>query len=94
MIELIPGSYFHPDLINSNKVEGKLNVWRGFDITVSAYNKTLFLQIDPCSRVLREESFFQTIESDRENLKIEEINIKYKGSPVLRKYGSPKIFKI
>lgn len=94
MIELYPGSYFSSDFINLHKAEGRLNVWRGFDITVSAYNKRLFLQIDPCSRVLREESFLQTLEADRQRITLEEINFKYKGHPVLRRYGAPKIYKI
>ena len=36
----------------------------------------------------------KTIESERKNLTLEEINLKYKGATVLRKYGSPKIFRI
>jgi predicted HNH restriction endonuclease len=39
MIELYPGSYFSCDTINKNKAEGRLNVWRGFDVTVTVYNK-------------------------------------------------------
>lgn len=94
MVELTPGSYYERESINNNKVEGKLNVWRGFDITVATYNKKIYLQVDPCSRVLRQDSFFQTLDDERRRISLEEINAKYKGSPVLRRYGTPKIYKI
>jgi hypothetical protein len=71
MVELYPGSYFSCDTINKNKAEGRLNVWRGFDVTVTVYNKILYLQVDPCSRVLRDESFLETMEADRRVLGLE-----------------------
>ena len=54
MIELSPGNYYNTDTLNDNQADGMLSVWRGFNITVSIYNKSLYLQIDPCSRVLRD----------------------------------------
>ena len=94
MVELTPGSYYDPHTINENKASGGLNVMRGFDITVSVFNKKLFLQVDPCSRILRQESFLDTLQFERKNISFEEIVLKYKGSPVMRKYGSPKIYKV
>lgn len=80
--------------MDKNRVEGRLNVWRGLNITVTVLNKSLYLQVDPCSRVLRDESFLETLEADRKRLSISDMNIKYKDQPVIRKYGSPKIYKI
>ena len=68
MVELIPGSYFHKDTINENKTEGKLNVWRGHMATVAVFNKKLYLQVDPCSRVLRDENFLETMNEEKKNL--------------------------
>ena len=53
MVELSPGSYYDKAVVNDNRVEGNLNVWRGHNITVTVYNRKLYLQVDPCSRVLR-----------------------------------------
>jgi len=54
LIELSPGSYFDPDTINNNVSEASgLNVWRGYKITVAPCNGKFYIQIDPCSRVLR-----------------------------------------
>ena len=61
---------------------------------MTTYNKKLFIQVDPCSRVLRDESFLQTLEEERKKISLEEIKIKYQNHPVLRKYGNPKIYKI
>lgn len=63
-------------------------------MTVATYNQKIYLQVDPCSRVLRQDSFLQTIEDERKNLSLPEINVKYKGHPVLRRYGNPKIYRI
>lgn len=68
MVELYPGSYYNKTTINDNKTDAKLSVWRGYDLTVSIYNNKMFLQIDPCSRVLREESFLSTMEASRKAL--------------------------
>ena len=65
MIELSPGSYYNKESIGKDKADGRLSVWRGFGITVSVFNKKLFLQVDPCSRVLRDETFLETLEMDR-----------------------------
>jgi hypothetical protein len=94
LVELSSGSYYNKDTINDNKADGRLNVWRGFNVTVTIYNRKLFLQVDPCSRVIREETFLQTIEQDRRYASLEEISYKYKDHPILRKYGSPKIYRI
>lgn len=94
MVELYPGSYYSKDNINENKTGNGLSVWRGFDITVTTYNKKLYLQVDPCSRVLREENFLETLEKDKKDLSLEEMNNKYKGHPLLRKYGNPKNYRI
>ena len=94
MIELSPGNYYDKDTIGQDKAEGRLSVWRGYSITVTTYNKKLFIQVDPCSRVLRDESFLQTLEEERKKISLEEIKIKYQNHPVLRKYGNPKIYKI
>ena len=67
---------------------------RGFDITVTVFNKKLFLQVDPCSRIIRQESFLDTLHFERKKISMEEIILKYKGNPVIRKYGTPKIYKI
>lgn len=80
--------------MNRYKAEGKLNVWRGFDVTVSVYNKCLYLQVDPCSRVLKDETFLETLEADKGKISLPEMNMKYVGQPILRKYGSPKIYRI
>lgn len=54
MIELTPGNYYDKQIINDNQVEEYgFNVWRGYKINVIPYNGKLFLQVDPCSRVLR-----------------------------------------
>ena len=94
MVELSQGSYYNKDSIGKDKAEGRLSVWRGFGVTVSVFNKKLYLQVDPCSRVLRDETFLQTLEFERKSISLEEIAFKYKGHPVLRKYGNPKIYKI
>ena len=44
--------------------------------------------------MLRDESFLMTIEEERKKLSLEEIKNKYQGHPVLRKYGTPKVYKI
>ena len=62
MVELYPGSYYNKKEINMNKADGRLTVWRGYDITVSIFNKKMYLQIDPCSRVLSDLTFLQTME--------------------------------
>jgi hypothetical protein len=92
MVELSPGSYFSQDKSCKFKAEGGINVWRGYAITVAYYNKKLFLQVDPCSRIVRTDTFLQIL--DKENLSNQEFNAKYKGTNVLRNYGSPKTFKI
>ena len=70
MVELSRGNYYDPDTIGKNISEASgLNVWRGYKITVAPYNGKFYIQIDPCSRVLRSESFLTTIENDRKNLK-------------------------
>lgn len=94
MVELVRGCYFDKDSINDNKTDGKLNVWRGNNTTVAVYNKKLYLQVDPCSRVLRDQSFLMTIHEEKRKLSFEEIKIKYQGHTILRKYGSPKIYRI
>ena len=59
------------------------DLMRGFDITVTVFNKKLFLQVDPCSRIIRQESFLDTLHFERKNISMEGIIIKYKGSPFL-----------
>jgi aubergine-like protein len=45
--------------------------------------------------VLRDESFLETMNEEKKNrLSPEEINLKFQNHPILRKYGSPKIYKI
>ena len=36
--------------------------------TVAVYSKKLYLQIDPCSRVIRNENFLETMNDERKNL--------------------------
>ena len=95
MTELTLGCYYDEATINNNSSkEWGLNVWRGYKATVVPYNGKIFLQVDVCSRVLREESFLMTIEQDRKTLTLEEINVKYSGSSILMKYGNLKVYKI
>ena len=95
MIELSRGSYYDKNKIGYDKAEGWLSVWRGYSITVTTYNKKLFIQVDPCSRVLRDKSFLQTLDEEKRNkLSSLEIKIKYQNYSVLRQYGNPKIYKI
>jgi len=55
MVELSIGNYFDPEAINQNvSSESGLSVWRGYKINVAAYNSKLYIQVDACSRVLRE----------------------------------------
>ena len=54
MTELTRGNYFSTKEENYHRADGRLEVWRGFSVTVSVYNKQLYLQVDPVSRVLRD----------------------------------------
>jgi aubergine-like protein len=95
MTELTLGCYYDENTINENvSKESGLNVWRGYKATIAPYNNRIFLQVDVCSRVLRDESFLVTLEMDRKQLSLEEINVKYAQSCVLMKYGNLKVYKI
>lgn len=95
MIELTMGKYYHKDQINDNVTESGLTVWRGFKANIVNINYKLYLQIDVCSRILREESFLTTLKKQLENkLTQQAIVQKYKGSSVIMKYGNLKIYKI
>ncbi len=95
MIELTVGNYYDQDSINDNaSKEFGLNVWRGYKASIAPVNNKIFIQIDVCSRVLRGESFLETLEAERRDLSLEQINIKYEGSTVLMKYGNMKVYKI
>ena len=54
LVELYPGSYFKNTPNNIFEAQGNLSVWRGFDLTIPVYNQKLYIQIDPCSRVLKD----------------------------------------
>jgi hypothetical protein len=61
---------------------------------VTPINNKFYLQIDPISKVFREENFLTTIENDKKKLTLDQLNEKYKDSPVLVKFGNMKIYKI
>jgi aubergine-like protein len=95
MTELTLGCYYDENTINENvSKESGLNVWRGYKAIIAPYNNRIFLQVDVCSRVLRDESFLVTLEMDRKQLSLEEINVKYAQSCVLMKDGNLKVYKI
>lgn len=95
MVELTLGNYYDENTLNDNaSKEFGLNVWRGYKATIAPYNGKIFLQIDACSRILREENFLMTLEKDKKEISLEEMNLKYKGSPILMKYGNLKVYKI
>ncbi len=95
MLELSLGNYYDQSSINDNvSKESGLNVWRGFKASIAPFNNRIFIQIDVCSRVLREENFLVTLDNDRKQLTLEEINVKYSGSCVLMKYGNMKVYRI
>lgn len=54
--------YCTEDFLKSRVEETGLSVWRGYKVSVVPINSKPYLQVDVCSRVLREENFLRTIE--------------------------------
>ena len=55
MVELTTGNYYNENTLNDNaSKQFGLSVWRGYKATVAPYNGKIFLQVDVCSRILRE----------------------------------------
>lgn len=82
--------------MNKNIVKNAgLTVWRGYKVCVVPINFKLYLQIDICCRVLREETFLETLRSEQyKNYTPNEISNEFLGTPIVMRYGNNKIYHI
>lgn len=74
--------------------EAGLQVWRGYQVTVSNVASKLYLKVDVCSRVLKIESFLDTLKNTTKIKDKTYINDTFKSSSVITRYGSHRIHRI
>lgn len=71
-------------------LEKGLSVLRGFKLTLTPLDKTIYLQIDVCSRVLQKRNLLEIFNGHaRDDNKAE-----FEGSTIITKYGRYRTYKI
>ena len=68
----------------------RLSVWKGFKFSLVNIAKTLALQIDVCSRVLRTENFLETLNGSSKDY----VRDEFTGATIVTRYGNYRTYKI
>jgi hypothetical protein len=93
--ELDKGKYYKDEDFGVDKINNAgLSVWRGYQVNVCPVNGKLFMRVDVCSRVLRQQSFLDTMKETNSIKDKKYINELFVGSSVITRYGNHRIFRI